>query len=228
MNQNIMNSQAQHAHADVLSVGGDAHHVFLPEELDQIQEEYLKRKSKFKSTGNRVSLLSSILSQYSPETDSFKLLRNALDHLVRLDSNLFRVRIAWLQTPASPPPASKGRILADYFVYLERKKRLSTESYNRSIPLDSPWLQLPKKGKKNQYLDMMLKEGSVQINVNTFSRDELNFSEWTPAYYSCQLKKWLISYTSLIVTDSELLPGEFSQHICIQHLTHPNQVTKGH
>lgn len=187
---------------------GDSRHVFLPKELDSIQEvAALDRKLKYASTANRVSLLSSILSQYQPQTDSFKLLRSALDHLVRLDENLLRVQIAWLNENSVRESGRNGRLTADYLVHIERKKRLSTESYNRSLPLTSPWLQLPKKGRKNQYLDRILKEGSVQINVNTFSRDELTFADWTSVYYSCDLKKWLVSYTSLIISDSEQLPG---------------------
>ena len=187
---------------------GDSRHVFLPKELDSIQEiAALDRKLKYASTANRVSLLSSILSQYQPQTDSFKLLRSALDHLVRLDENLLRVQIAWLNENSVSESGRNGRLTADYLVHIERKKRLSTESYNRSLPLTSPWLQLPKKGRKNQYLDRILKEGSVQINVNTFSRDELTFADWTSVYYSCDLKKWLVSYTSLIISDSEQLPG---------------------
>ena len=191
---------------DVLD--GDSRHVFLPKELDSIQEASATgRKIKYTTTANRISLLSSILSQYRPQTDSFKLLRSALDHLVRLDENLFRVRIAWLNEQSVPDSGRNGHLIADYFVHIDRKKRLSTESYNRSLPLSSPWLQLPKKGQKNQYLDRILKEGSVQINVNTFSRDELTFSDWTSVYFSCDLKKWLVSYTSLIISDSEQLPG---------------------
>lgn len=191
---------------DVLD--GDSRHVFLPKELDSIQEAAaIDRKLKYASTANRIALLSSILSQYQPQTDSFKLLRSAVDHLVRLDENLFRVRIAWLNERSVVDNGRNGHLLADYLVHIERKKRLSTESYNHSLPLSSPWLQLPKKGHKNQYLDRILKEGSVQINVNTFSRDELTFSDWTSVYFSCDLKKWLVSYTSLIISDSEQLPG---------------------
>lgn len=192
---------------DVLD-GEDSRHVFLPKELDSVQEAAsIDRKLKYSSSANRISLLSSILSQYQPKTDSFKLLRSALDHLVRLDDNLFRVRTAWLNDGSVAESGQNGHLLANYYVHLERKKRLSTESYNRSLPLSSPWLQLPKKERKNQYIDRLLREGSVQINVNTFSRDELTFSDWTSVYFSCNLKKWLVSYTSLIVSDSEQLPG---------------------
>lgn len=184
---------------------GDARHIFLPKELQSIEQIPASQwKLNHFATANRVALLASILSQYKPETDSFKLLRSAMDQLVRLDHNFFRVRMAWTRPPEDN---KKVRLLADYFVYLERKRRLSTESYNRSFSLQEPWLLLPKEGKKNQYLHRLLKEGSVHISLNTYSRDELNFAEWTPVYYSCELRKWLISYTALVVSDSEQIPG---------------------
>lgn len=189
---------------DVLA--GESRHLFLPKELQSIEEIPASQwKLRHFATANRVALLASILSHYKPETDSFKLLRSAMDQLVRLDHNFFRVRMAWTRDPGQE--SKKVRLLADYFVYLERKRRLSTESYNRSFSLQEPWLQLPKEGKKNQYLHRLLREGSVHISLNTYSRDELNFAEWTPVYYSCELRKWLISYTALVVSDSEQIPG---------------------
>lgn len=191
-----------HNQKDILV--GDSRHVFLPKELQSVEEVPASQwKLNHEPTANRVALLASILSQYKPETDSFKLLRSAIDQLVRLDHNFFRVRMAWTRHPED----RKNRLLADYFVYLERKRRLSTESYNRSFSLEEPWLQLPKDGKKNQYLHRLLREGSVHISLNTYSRDELNFAEWTPVYYSCELRKWLISYSALVVSDNEQIPG---------------------
>ena len=186
------------------AVNSESRHVFLAPDLAAVEEVAASQwKLNHLATANRVALLASILSQYKPETDSFKLLRSAIDQLVRLDHNFFRVRMAWTRQPEE----RKARILADYFVYLERKRRLSTESYNRSFALTEPWLQLPKEGKKNQYLHRLLKEGSVHISLATYARDELNFAEWTPVYYSCELRKWLISYTALVVSDSEQIPG---------------------
>ena len=202
MPQYSSNNNNNNNQKDVTS--GDARHVFLPKELDSVEEVASSQwKLNHILTANRVALLASILSHYKPETDNFKMLRNSMDQLVRLDHNFFRVRMAWTRQPED----MKIRLLADYFVYLERKRRLSTESYNRSFSLQEPWLQLPKDGKKNQYLHRLLREGAVHISTTTFSRDELNFAEWTPVYFSCELRKWLISYTALVVSDSEQSPG---------------------
>jgi len=146
--------------------------------------------------------------------DDFKLLRNSLDQLVRLDHEFFRARIAWFHPKATDNFSSsatgsnnKGSLQTHFFVNLDVKRRFSSEIPNRMISLKEPWMQLPTDGKKNSYLHQLLRDGSVYISKESFTRDELNFAEWSPIYYSCELKKWLMSYTSLIVSESEPSSG---------------------
>lgn len=182
----------------------DPPNVFLPSAVTATQELVSSLwKMKSYDTANRVSLLASLLAQYQPSSDHYKMLRNALDQLVRMDKEFFRARIAWTKSEKS----SKDELMAEYFVHLERKRRLSTESYNKSLSLEEPWFKLPTSGRKNQYLHQLIKDRSVHISTSSFSREELSFSEWTPVYFSCELRKWLISFTSFIVSDSESLPG---------------------
>lgn len=191
----------------------DSHYVFLPKELIKSHQiPGLATQTKLQATSNRIDLLSSILPDYSPEGDHFKLLRNSIDELARLDDNVFRVRLAWIQesiaSSASSSSADKGhRLQAQYLAFLEQKKRLFTESYNRTISLDSPWLQLsrtPATSKKVQIMERLLREGTVRVpaaNSNYNPKDEMTFAQWTPAYFSCELKMWLFSYTALLVSD---------------------------
>ena len=193
----------------------DSDYVFLPKSVKSVAEvPALEWKAKSVSTSNRVSLLSSIMSSYSPRSDDFKLLRNSLDQLVRLDHEFFRARVAWFH-PKDPSINSSFNSKSDsknndiqthFFVNLDVKRRFSSEMPNRVISLKEPWMTLSLEGnqlKKKQLNHQLLREGRVFISKESFSREELSFAFWTPVYYSCELKKWLMSFTSFIVSDNE-------------------------
>jgi hypothetical protein len=181
---------------------GPDQEIFLPKNLESVaQLPSLQWRIKSVSTAERVRLLSSIMSSYNPKVDSFKLLRNSLDQLVRQDKEFFRARIAWFQKDNQSFnysfDSNLRAVQTHFFLNLDVKRRFSSEIPNRVVSLDEPYLRI----EKNHFIQQLLKEG--RIFVSKESSQDLLLSEWTSVYYSCELKKWMMSFTSLIVSDSE-------------------------
>lgn len=164
-------------------------------------------REKGKDTSMRISLLSSILSEYDPNRDGYKFLRNSIDQLVAQDGSFFRARVAWFKQMTNNKAVSRNNLIADYLIQLEPKRRISSESYNTSITINEPWLRPSTNvGKKSQFYERLLRDASVHIGTSAFSREELIFADWSPIYYSCELKKWLMSFSNLII-------GEVAQNV---------------
>lgn len=164
-------------------------------------------REKYKDTSMRTSLVSSILSGYEPNNDGYKLLRTSIDQLVALDGSFFRARVAWFKAANNNKISSRSSLIADYLISLEPKRRISSESYNTSISISEPWLRPSSNiGKKNQFYERLLREANVHIGPSAFTREELIFADWSPIYYSCELRKWLMSFSTLII-------GEVAQNV---------------
>ncbi|KAI1303642.1 putative G-protein coupled receptor [Halotydeus destructor] len=210
----------------------DTSHSVFPGAQGQPEVPGPETRDRLSITSKRIDLLASILSDYSPDSDSYKILRNAIDELVRLDEDIFRVRIGWLGAneqseaadgqpgsaskrdlgPGQPSADTGPPLSAEYFGFLERKKKLLTESYNKTIPLDVAWLAIsgqydgqigpqgPVQSKRHQMIGRLLRHGSTFVPGDS---QELVMADWTPAYYSCEHKLWLFSYTALVTTTDQ-------------------------
>ena len=183
-------------------------YLMLPSKVRRVGDRVASIwREKGKDTSMRISLLSSILSGYEPNQDGYKFLRNSIDQLVAQDGSFFRARVAWFKQATNNKAISRSNLIADYLIQLEPKRRISSESYNTSITISEPWLRPSTNvGKKSQFYERLLREASVHIGSSAFSREELIFADWSPIYYSCELKKWLMSFSTLII-------GEVAQNV---------------
>ncbi len=165
----------------------------------------LTNNSQYETTWKGVQFLSRILSNYIPETDNFKIMVKSIDELIRMDSNIYRLRIAWInkkadvsttipmmrfdnnEQPIGEETDTKQIKIRYYEIDSITRKTNQTEKF---LVLDTPWI--PK-----SFISPLI---TKQIIRPTLSNSP---SEWSNVYFNCDLKLWFISYTALILSNNE-------------------------
>jgi hypothetical protein len=161
----------------------------------------LTNNSQYETTWKGVQFLSRILSNYIPETDNFKIMIKSIEELIRMDHNIYRLRIAWINKntevsttiplmrfdqPISEETITKQIKIRYYEIDSRTQKPNKTEKF---LVLDTPWI--PK-----SFISPLI---TKQIISSTSDSP----SEWSNVYFNCDLKLWFISYTALILSNNE-------------------------
>lgn len=144
----------------------------------------LTNYSQFETTWKGVEFLSRILSKYNPKSDDYKMMRSAVNELIQIDANIYRLRVGWL---TNEPEAEPDRKLSLRYFEIDSTNFIINEEESKEVMLlDTSWI--PKS---------LVKPLAAQRSVSGSG------SEWSSVYYDCDLKLWFISYTALILTKSE-------------------------
>ena len=143
----------------------------------------LINNTQFETTWKGVEFLSRILSKYDPESDGYKMMRSAINELIQIDANIYRLRVGWI----SERLRANKQLSLRYFEIDSTNFKINEEVNKLVMLVDTSWI--PK-----SLIEPLLSRQSVAAGGG---------SEWSSVYYDCDLKLWFISYTALILTNSE-------------------------
>lgn len=151
--------------------------------------------SQYETTWKGIEFLSRILSKYNPEIDNYKLMSNSINELIRMDANIYRLRIVWLNKKLEELPivsidgkSNKG-INIRYFG-IDSKNRKLIEEKDIYLVLDKPWI--PKK-----FINPLITGIIMRPSLSNPP------TEWSDVYFNCDLRLWFISYSALILSNTE-------------------------
>jgi len=132
------------------------------------------------------------------------MMSNSIDELIRMDTNIYRLRIVWTNRKSeesSTIPMPKldmnyeiiepkiKQINIRYFEIDSVKKKI-TDEMNKLLVLNRPWM--PK-----SFIKPLITKQIIRTSLNDPP------SEWSIVYFNCDLRLWFISYTALILSNDD-------------------------
>lgn len=173
-------------------------------------------------TAKCIDLLANVLSGYDPATDDYRLLLETVRTTALLETNIYRLSIAWaisdLSTESSVSLSSPVRLRFHMCTRARRKHRRGRTQHHDHKHQTKSSKRQHEKHVQHSLCEPFTAEEDVWPNQTTnwlsdrltqmvlTKRHYLNkhtvtddFSEWSDIFFDCDDSKWIIAYRALIV-----------------------------
>ncbi|RWS12059.1 hypothetical protein B4U79_15083 [Dinothrombium tinctorium] len=211
----VMSSIVAHLHTSSISQSSNGDlFVYIPLNRSRIEMPSNTVKHKYKLTETRIRFLSILFAKINPKTNNYIILRQTIDELIKAEKDIHQVRILWLKNESKDKSDLHAAYYAEYGI-----KGILYESYDIIVKTNKPWLKLIDDSNFTQIVE----NGYIAIKSEEANSDQSLIANWTRAYFACDAKIWLFSFTSLITYYSPnvsqiILQGLISVDVNINNL----------